>query len=104
VSGHPIDVRARSVGAAAFVGLLGALAWWLPPEPPEPWGAIGAWAVLVAVAALSGAAAYVLGGRGKIVAVAVAVGVASTFSALPVLLGAWFVIVLLVELVVDALH
>jgi hypothetical protein len=96
--------RATAVGASGFIGLLGAFVWWVPPEPPEPWSSILGWTVLAAVAVLSAATAYVVGGRGKTPAVAAATGAAATFLSLPVVFGTLFFTALLLDIVLDIWH
>jgi hypothetical protein len=86
--------------AAAAIGFIGAVVWWVPPYPPDPWATIIAWVVLIGAALLSAAVAYMLGARGKTVALASLVGVVVTFLAWPVILFVLVVIGQIVELVI----
>jgi hypothetical protein len=84
---------------AVGIGCLGACAWWFPPSQGEPIGTVIAWVVWLSVAVLSAVAAYPLGVRGRTLLYVSLVGAASTFLALPLVLGTLFMIALLIDAV-----
>jgi hypothetical protein len=83
--------------SATVIGLVGAVAWWVPSYPPGHWEAIVAWLVWLIAALVSGAVAYFLGARGKTVALASALAAVVTFAAWPVIYFVVVVIVLIIE-------
>lgn len=87
----------RSWIIAAVLGCIGALGWWVPSDRGEPFDTALAWFVWVGVAASSALAAYLVGERGRRIASAALVGAASTFLALPLVLGTVFALGVLVE-------
>ena len=78
--------------AATIIGLVGAVALWVPSYPPDPWASIISWLVLFGAAVLSAAVAYVLGARGKTVALASLLALVVLTLAWPVIFGVLVVI------------
>jgi hypothetical protein len=85
--------------AAAVIGVIGAIAWWVPSYPPDPWATVIARLVWIGAVLLSTAAAYALGARGTAVGLAAGLGVVATFLAWPVILFVLVVIGLVIETV-----
>ena len=81
------------------IGLVGAVAWWVPSYPPGHWEAIVAWIVWLGAALVGGAVAYLLGARGKTVALASALAAVVTFAAWPVIYFVLIVTVLIIEVI-----
>jgi hypothetical protein len=78
--------------AAAGIGVAGAVGWWAPNYPPDPWATLIGWAIWIGAAVLGAVAALMLGARGKTVALASGLAAVVTFLALPVI---FFVLVLI---------
>jgi hypothetical protein len=78
--------------AATVVGVIGAVVWWVPSYPPDPWATVIAWLVWIGAALLSAVVAYMLGARGRAVALAAGLGVVATFLAWPLI---FFVLVVI---------
>jgi hypothetical protein len=85
--------------ASTLIGIAGAVAWWAPDYPPDPWATVIAWAVLIGAAVLGAVAAVLLGARGKTVALALGLAVVATFLAWPVI----FFVLTMIGLVLEAL-
>jgi len=88
---------ARVWVAAAVIGVAGAVAWWAPNYPPDPWATLIAWAVWIGAAVLGATAGVLFGARGKKVAVAAGLAAVMTFLAWPVSLFVLFTIGLFLE-------
>ena len=88
--------------AATIVGLVAAVAWWAPSYPGDPWATIIAWLVWIGAALVGAALAYMLGARGKEVALASGLAVVVTFLAWPVILVVLLIIGYTVGLVASA--
>jgi hypothetical protein len=89
---------ARVWVAAAVIGVTGAVAWWAPNYPPDPWATFIAWAIWIGAAGLGAFAAAMFGARGKTVAVAAGFAAVVTFLAWPLILFVLVVIGLFLEL------
>jgi hypothetical protein len=85
--------------AATVIGLIAAAALWVPPSPPEPWASIIGWLIVIGAAVISAALVFVLGARGKTVALAAVMAVVVTALAWPVIVGVLVVIGLFIEAV-----
>lgn len=83
--------------AATIIGFVGAVAWWVPSYPPDPWASIIAWLVWIGAALVSAAVAHILGARGRAIAMASVLAVVTTFLAWPVIFGVLAVIGLIIE-------
>jgi hypothetical protein len=83
--------------AATIIGLIGAVAWWVPSYPPDPWASIIAWLVWIGAAVVSAAVAYMLGARGNALALAAVLAVVVTFIAWPVIFGVLTVVGLFID-------
>ena len=92
------DTRTLSWIAATAIGVIGAAAWWVPTYPPDPWASIVAWLVWIGAALVSAGIVYLLGARGKTVALASVLAVAVTFLAWPVIFFVLAVTGLVIEL------
>ena len=88
---------ARVWVAAAVIGVAGAVAWWAPNYPPDPWATLIAWAIWIGAAVLGAFAAVMFGARGKTVGVAAGLAAVVTLLAWPGILFVLFMIGLLLE-------
>jgi hypothetical protein len=83
--------------AAVVIGVAGAVAWWAPNYPRDPWATVVAWAIWIGAAVLGAVAAMMFGSRGKTVGAAAGLAAVVTFLAWPVILFVLFMIGLLLE-------